>query len=266
MALKAFYAKREDIPEALREYYKEENGKFVLEAEGVEDVTGLKSALEEERTRRKELERKSKGSSSGNDDRLTPKEREELKELREARERAEEDELKRKGDYEKLEQRLHSDYAKKLEDKDGTLNKFKGSLHNVLLENAATKAISHHKGDANLLLPHVQKHLRVVESGDGKFSVEVADGDSARYSTKDPKQAMSVEELLEVDFLTHDSYSRAFEGRNHSGGGNPPNSGTRSGGAVTITKSQARDNRAYRAAQEQAVKIGQDRPIIVDDN
>ena len=49
MGLKAILETLDEVPEALRAFYVERDGKFVLDADGVEDVTGLKSALEKER-------------------------------------------------------------------------------------------------------------------------------------------------------------------------------------------------------------------------
>lgn len=62
MALKAILSKEEHdaLPEALREYYAEKDGKFILDAEGVEDVSGLKNALtavrDELKTAKKQLQ------------------------------------------------------------------------------------------------------------------------------------------------------------------------------------------------------------------
>jgi len=54
MALKAILDSLDSVPEGLKEHYKKgDDGKFRLDAEGVEDVTGLKSALEKERNERK---------------------------------------------------------------------------------------------------------------------------------------------------------------------------------------------------------------------
>jgi len=58
MPLKAIVDDIEGVAEPLREYYvKGEDGKFHLSAEGVEDVSGLKSALSKERTARETAER-----------------------------------------------------------------------------------------------------------------------------------------------------------------------------------------------------------------
>ena len=51
MALKAIVTKEEfdKLDEVVKKFYVEKDGKYLLDAEGVEDVGGLKSALEKER-------------------------------------------------------------------------------------------------------------------------------------------------------------------------------------------------------------------------
>lgn len=56
MALPAHVDTLDDLPEAIREHYTEtEAGGFRLDTDGAEDVSGLKSALEKERDRRRSL-------------------------------------------------------------------------------------------------------------------------------------------------------------------------------------------------------------------
>lgn len=56
MPLPATVETLDDLPEPVRAFYLEtENGRWRLDAEGVEDVSGLKSALEKERAQRKTL-------------------------------------------------------------------------------------------------------------------------------------------------------------------------------------------------------------------
>lgn len=56
MPLPAYVDDLDALPEAVRAYYVEtEDGRWRLDAEGVEDVSGLKSALEKERAERKAL-------------------------------------------------------------------------------------------------------------------------------------------------------------------------------------------------------------------
>lgn len=264
MTLKASYDNKSDIPESLASLYKEQGDKFILDAEGVEDVSGLKNALESERELRRSLEKKV-GKTNVSNDKLSPSERDELANLRRARQEAEDKALLDKGEYNKLEQRLHTDYGSKLSAKDEDINKYRTSLHETLLENAANVALINHKGDVNLLGRHVKDHLKVEEQ-DGSFKVFVKDGDTTRYSLKDPKKPMSVDELVETEFLTHDSFAKAFEGRGNSGGGTPSGYSNGRGGSVTITRDQARNPRAYRAAAEAARKAGQQAPLIVNES
>jgi hypothetical protein len=59
MTLKAFVRTLEEVPEPLREYYKQQDdGRYKFDAEDVEDVGGLKSALEHERADRKTAKEK----------------------------------------------------------------------------------------------------------------------------------------------------------------------------------------------------------------
>ena len=84
MALKAVLDSLDAIPEGLREHYKKgDDGKFRLEAEGVEDVTGLKSALEKERNDRKTTAQKLKELTEQLGDLDPVKAREALKKLQE---------------------------------------------------------------------------------------------------------------------------------------------------------------------------------------
>ena len=53
--LKAVYDSKDAVPEAQRDLYVEHEGKFVLDAEGVQDVGGLKSALDRLKAERKDL-------------------------------------------------------------------------------------------------------------------------------------------------------------------------------------------------------------------
>jgi hypothetical protein len=85
MALKATLDTLDGLPEAFHEHYKkdEATGKYRLDAEGVEDVTGLKSALEKERNERKTAATKYKELQEQLGDLDPAKAREALKKLQE---------------------------------------------------------------------------------------------------------------------------------------------------------------------------------------
>ena len=50
----------DSLPEAVREFYEERDGKFSLKVEGIEDTSGLKSALKREREAREAAEKVAK--------------------------------------------------------------------------------------------------------------------------------------------------------------------------------------------------------------
>lgn len=60
MALKLTVDNLESIPEDLRGYYTEKEGKYHLNVEGVQDTKGLKSALDKERKAHEDLEKQTK--------------------------------------------------------------------------------------------------------------------------------------------------------------------------------------------------------------
>jgi hypothetical protein len=69
MPLPAVTESLDAVPEAARAFYVEtEEGGFRLDAEGIEDVSGLKSALEKERAARKELKAELDGRSDAEPD------------------------------------------------------------------------------------------------------------------------------------------------------------------------------------------------------
>lgn len=115
MPLKAVVENIEELAEPLREYYaKGEDGKFHLSAEGVEDVSGLKSALGKERTRAGEAEKALKAYEGWTLD--------DLKELADLRKRLEGDEdlkLIKEGKHEQVFQKrlekMQAEHERKLE-------------------------------------------------------------------------------------------------------------------------------------------------------
>lgn len=59
MALKAFVKSLEEVPEGLRDFYKQQqDGRYKIDADDVEDVTSLKNALQHEREERKTAKEK----------------------------------------------------------------------------------------------------------------------------------------------------------------------------------------------------------------
>ena len=226
MALKLTVDNLESIPEDLRGYYTEKEGKYHLNVEGVQDTKGLKSALDKERKAHEDLEKQTKAWS-----RLgkTP---EEIAEILKAQEDAEKAKAEKAGDWEKLKAQMNESHAKEVAAKDEQLANLRQALETNLIDAQATSAIAAAKGVPELLLPHVKAHVKVVEEN-GKYTVAVVDAKG------DPRINGKGEPLTISDFVTemkqNEIFGRAFEGSGQTGSGKLP---TNAGGGTTLNRSK----------------------------
>jgi hypothetical protein len=201
------------VDEPYRALYEQDGEKFKLKVDGVEDTTGLKNALSAERRRAADLEKKVKGwERSGK----TP---EEIADLVEAAEAKALTEAEKKGEWEKLRTQMNDKHAQDIKGKDETIGSLKKRLETELIDKTAVSAIAAAKGSPDLLLPHVQRHVKV----DDDFNVVVvnAKGEPRVNGKGEP---LSIADLIE-EMKTNETFGRAFEGSGHSGSGMRPNNG-----------------------------------------
>jgi Txe/YoeB family toxin of Txe-Axe toxin-antitoxin module len=235
MALKLIIDKLEDVDEALRPLYEEKDGKFQLAVEGIEDASGLKKALNSERQQRAAFEKKVKAWEALG---KTP---EEIAELTAAAQQAEEDKLKGAGEWEKLKAQMNDAHKRALDAKDAAIAAkdaeiagMRASLERHLIVAQATAEIAAAKGEPELLLPVVQRFMKVNEEN-GNYSTQIVDakGDP-RVDAKGNPLSLSA---LMAELKANEKYGRAFEGSGSSGSGMPPGGGN--GGVIPrgITRS-----------------------------
>jgi hypothetical protein len=155
MGLKLIVDSLDGLDEGVKSLYAEKDGKFRLDVEGVEDVTGLKSALEKERSARRDLEKRMKTALSEDD----------LEEY--ARLKAEADKGKDKDEILKS---MRARHEKELEQSRQEASAVKARLEKTVLESTATQLLAKHGGNVSLLLPHILGQLRPEEI-DGNLSV-----------------------------------------------------------------------------------------------
>ena len=205
MALKLTLDSLDGVDEAHKALYVEQDGKFKLAVDGLEDTSGLKSALEKERKARREAEQRAK-LALGED---------ELEEFERLRAEA----AKARG-AEDIVNQLKVRHAKEVEAKDKAAQAYRSMLEKTVLESTASKLLAEHKGNVGLLMPHIQSALR-VEEADGQFQVV-------------PANAASLEEVVTGLKAT---FPAAFADSGHSGSGAVGGGG---GGAKgrTITRAQ----------------------------
>lgn len=217
------------VPEAQRSLYKEANGKFVLDVEGYEEPTGLKTALQSERTARSNAEKQARAWAALG---KTP---EEIQALVEAAAQAEQDKLGKSGEWDKLKQQMADQHKTELGKKDERISTLTKSLERRLIDADATAAIAAAKGVPALLLPHVRASVKVIEDG-GDFKVQVVDA-SGNPRVNGKGEFLSIADLV-GEMRQSEVFGRAFEASGTTGGGA---SGGGSGGNGKTMKQDALD-------------------------
>jgi len=230
MKLKGFAASLDDVDEAYRDLYVKDGDRYRLDADGVEDVSGLKSALEKEKDER----RKAKAQLA----KFADIDLDEWAEYKKAMEEAEKKAAKDEGDFKALEEQLkakHAETVSKLEERNKALE---ANLRTHLVDAAATKAILAAGGvDATvtLLLPHVSRRTQVVDE-DGTLVARVVTDDGKVRIGDDKGNPMTVDQLVS-EMKESDAYGQAFPPQGKSGGGSRPSGQAGTGGTVVSTDS-----------------------------
>lgn len=255
LKLKLTADEHKSLDEGIKGLYEEKDGAFVLGVDGIEDTSGLKSALDKERKARSDYEktvRQYQGLGKSPD---------EIAELVKAQEESEKNKLEQKGEWEKLKIQLLDSHKKELAARDEAVQKMKGTLESYLVDAAAMEAITENGGRPKLLLPHVKSAVKVIEE-DEKFHVRVVGPDgSPRMNSKGEFLGIKdfVKELREID-----DYAPAFNGTGTTGSGTPANRGQTRPGSFILSREDARDPMKYRAAREAATKAGQELQIATE--
>lgn len=213
MALNLVVDKLDEIAEPLRGLYVEKDGKFQLDVADLpqpEDTSGLKTALQKERKAREALEKQVKGWQK------LGKTEAEIEELLEAQTQAEAERAAKAGEWDKLRAQMNEKHATELKAKDEKLSTVESRLRAEIVDKAAVAAIAAAKGVPELLLPHVQRHVKVDEN----YNVQVVDakGDPRVNGKGEP---LTISDLVD-EMKQTEIFGRAFEGSGHSGSGTRP--------------------------------------------
>lgn len=210
MTLPATAERLEDLPEAVREHYvATEDGRWRLDAEGIEDVAGLKSALEKERAARKALKAElagRDGSAEGDDGGEAVGEPEQAPAAGMSAEPPPVEEAAADPRLVALEARL--------------------------VDAEARAALQAARGVPELLLPVLRDRLTVADDGAGGLAVRVLDDAGAVRRHDGSGDFVTVADLVE-GLRADPVYGRAFDGSGKGGSGAPA-AGRGEGGPVTI--------------------------------
>ena len=223
MALPAYIDRLDDVPEAFRAHYvPTDDGKFRLDAEGIEDVSGLKSALEKERDRRREVmaERDALREQLG----MEPSSDAEEPADDAAPEMAGEEEQPESEPVEEAPPASDEDVPEPVSEPTP-----QDPMAARLIEVEARAAILAENGVPELLLPILLAQLTVV-TVDGGPVVRTLEEDGGR-SVLDPVRSLKEDPV----------FGRAFRPSAKTGSGAPNQAGTGGGDTVSINDQAALD-------------------------
>jgi hypothetical protein len=132
---------------------------------------------------------------------------------------------------------LDAKWTKEVQDRDSRISHLSTQISKHLVVSAATAAIVAAKGKAILLLPHVERQVRVVEDNGDFVARVVDDKGNVRITLKPGSTApMGIDELVEEMRTSHD-FASAFEGSGAYGTGQPPPGGGGGTGGKTMHRS-----------------------------
>ena len=231
MTMKAVVTDINTIDESLRGEYKESDGKYILDVEAVEtttstgttaryaleDVNGMKTALQRERT----AARAAQEVAAQFKDLDVTTVRFSLAELKLLKEQGGDLEERATALSQSKIDQLVVNHESAIQASKGTTDKYRSKIDDLMIDQTLASTIRLNGGDegtVKLLMPHLKQHVSVREAGDN-FITEVVD-----QVTREPRigdaqgSPMSLSQLV-VEFRDNDTYASAFPGSGKSGGG-----------------------------------------------
>ena len=231
MPIKAVVDDINSVDESLRSHYREDNGRYILDVEAsevrgengatayyaLEDVNGIKSALQKERANTRTAQAVADKFSGLDADQV----RTSMTELETLRGQS--------GDAEALAEKLSKGkidqlviaHQTDLDASNKSASGYRTQVESLMVDQAlatAIRAADGNEGTVKLLMPHLKSHVALRETGES-FITEVVDS-----LTKEPRigdshgTPMSIEQLV-VEFRNSDLYASAFPGTGQTGGG-----------------------------------------------
>jgi regulator of replication initiation timing len=262
MALKAILTGEEfeKLPEGHQAFYTQHDDEHRLDVESVggwalDNIDGLRNTLTKLKTSNTELKawKESKAAELDGFD---------MDEAKKAMERVKALEGN-EGKFKEQIEAIRKDITESFEQKNAALATENESLTKQLtrqiVESAATMALSKHKADAELLMPHIAKCVQAVRGDDGEYTLRIFGPDGLEALSKQTgrnAEPMDMDEL--VGSAMKQRFPAAYDGSGATGSGATGSSRSGSGGRYSISEEQARnDPRAYQRVRAEAAKAGQ---------
>lgn len=199
------------LSEELKKLYKEENGVWLLQSDGADELRRAKEE-ETERRRRAEDERDELKRKQDTADRETAR-------LKDEADRAE---ARKKGDLKALEDTLNAQHNTAMQGKDAEIVRLQGMLKHALVNGKAEALAAEISTVPELIVPLIASRLDADISGSvGVTRVKDAAGNVLATMTTD---------ILKKEFVDNPKYAAIIKGSNASGAGG--NGGGSGGGAA----------------------------------
>lgn len=198
------------LDDGVKSLYKETNGKYRLDVDGYEDVSGLKAQRDALLTEKKQAQAKAR----------------EAEEMAKA---AAEEKARKDGDISALEKSWQEKLAAAENNHKSLADSLTKQIHGLTVGQTATKLATELAvtGSSDVLLPHIQSRLS-VEIKDGVPSVRVLD-------LQGKPSAMTIDELKQ-EFIANKAFAPLIAASKASGGGASGSGG--SGTTKTLTRNQ----------------------------
>lgn len=208
------------LEEGQQSLYSEKDGEYVLSIDGlpeVEDVSGLKSALEKER----ENARKNAREKKALEEKYGALDIEEFNRLKDAEKDAETAQLEAAGEWDKIKEQMVKEHAKQIADKDKEIDRLTGQIRHITVESAATAALADAGGNVELLKPHLMGRVKLNTDD---FTVQVLEADGVTPKVDAQGNPVTIDALVS-EMRDSDIFASGFKATEQSGSGSEPTSG-----------------------------------------
>jgi hypothetical protein len=209
------------------DYEKTDDGTYRLKIldgyESQDAIAGLKSALDKER----ENAKNASSTLTKLKEQFGDVDPEKYRELLEAEERREEEEALKRGEYDKQLQTVNEKHNEALSKRDQREQALINVIKEAKINSSVVAALNKMGGDVDLLQPHVERQMKLIEE-DGQFNARVVDS-SGTVRVNGEGKPMTAEELVS-EMRDQESFAKAFEAGVKSGGGTPAGDGSQQSG------------------------------------
>jgi hypothetical protein len=208
------------------EYEKQDDGtyrlKLLSDYESKDAITGLKSALDKER----ENAKNASTTLSKLREQFGDVDVEKYQEMIAAESQREEEAALKRGEYDKQLATVNEKHGQELQKQKDREQALIDVIRKSKIDAEVVSALNKLGGNVNLLQPHVQRQMQLIEE-DGVFQSRVVD-DAGTVRVNGEGKFMTTEELVS-EMRDQETFATAFTADVKSGGGTPAGDGSQNG-------------------------------------